>query len=409
MGLYGALVIRPAGHPNWAYNDSSTQFDPSREYLILLSDFDPDLHHAVEVGTNYDLNDVVSRYFTVNGRSFPDTIQDNGYDLLPNQPYGAMVRIQPYGPSNQLAVLIRMANVGILNHPFHPHGDHLTQIAQDGRLLLNPGGGPAFSERFGETIGSGQTEDYLFKWTDQDFWDPNINPFPVTQPNYLNLTFKGGDTYYSGSPYLGYKGTLPTGTTSLNLCGEWYFPFHSHALNEFANYDAGFGGMGTLLRVDPLGGCFVFPSSTKILAGKLNSGTVANLNVDDAKYYKVTSTTTGTRTTDWYAQFSGVPATSLNLAVTYKGNNSVNSASQTIYIWNWITSSWVQINGPTPVGTTDVQVVIPPVPAAPVAGSWASYIGTGSNRGLVRVRVLSTLGSNFVTGSNLVKLIYDAP
>jgi hypothetical protein len=27
---------------------------------------------------------------------------------------------------------------------------------------------------------------------------------------------------------------------------------HSHALNEVANYDAGFGGMLTLERIDPL-------------------------------------------------------------------------------------------------------------------------------------------------------------
>ena len=74
-------------------------------------------------------------------------------------------------------------------------------------------------------------------------------------PNYLNVTFKDSNTWYSGSPYLGYKGTLPTGVVSQNICGEWYFPLHSHALNEFTNYDQGFGGMGTLLRVDPAGGC----------------------------------------------------------------------------------------------------------------------------------------------------------
>ncbi len=36
-----------------------------------------------------------NRYFAINGREFPDTIQDNGSALLPNQPYGALVRIQP--------------------------------------------------------------------------------------------------------------------------------------------------------------------------------------------------------------------------------------------------------------------------------------------------------------------------
>ena len=74
---------------------------------------------------------------------------------------------------------------------------------------------------------------------------------PVTIPNYKTLNFKDGNTYYSGNPYLGYKGSLPSGTTSQNVCGEYYFPWHSHALNEFVNFDEGFGGMATLVRVDP--------------------------------------------------------------------------------------------------------------------------------------------------------------
>src|SRR4029077_17068996 len=155
--------------------------------------------------------------------------------------------------------------------PFHPHGNHLKQIAQDGRLLAVP------TEHFGETIGSGETEDFLLRWDDPDQWNPQTSPLPVAQPNYLNLTFKDGVTFYSGNPYLGYKGTLPTGSTSFNVCGEWYFPMHSHALDEFSNFDEGFGGMATLMRVDPKGGCFTFPASTVIANGVLKSGSVTAL------------------------------------------------------------------------------------------------------------------------------------
>ncbi len=45
---------------------------------MLLADMDPFLHHAVETGTTYDFNSRDNRYFTINGRSFPDTIQNNG-------------------------------------------------------------------------------------------------------------------------------------------------------------------------------------------------------------------------------------------------------------------------------------------------------------------------------------------
>src|SRR5215468_5170407 len=298
MGLYGALIVRPnattcppVAGTNCAYG-ANTRYKSDGEYLLLLAEIDPALHHAVEIGGTYDLNARRSRYFTVNGRAFPDTLQDNGTDLQPNQPYGALVRLQPNTATNTQPTLIRMINAGLLNHPFHPHGNHTTQIAQDGRVVPR-------TEHFGETSGSGQALDYLIRWDDMDQWNPASNPLPVAQPNYRNLTFKDGDTFYSGSPYLGYKGTLPTGTVSQNVCGEWYFPWHSHALNEFANFDEGFGGMATLLRVDPPGGCFGAPSAAAIVGGTLKSGSVTALAADDASYYQVNpkaTTTTAART-----------------------------------------------------------------------------------------------------------------
>ena len=313
MGLYGALIVRPSAGANFAYG-TTTQFDPGREYLLLLSEIDPDLHHAVETGGTYDINSRRDRYFAVNGREFPDTIQDNSSGLLPNQPYGSLVRIQPNTATNTQPALIRMINAGGSNHPFHPHGNHTTLIAQDGRLLLTPVGGSASTEHFGETIASGQTEDFLLRWDDQDNWDPSVKPLPVPPPNYRNVFFKDSNTWYGGSPYLGYKGTLPTGVVSQNICGEWYFPWHSHALNEFANFDAGFGGMATLLRVDPPGGCFASPTSTNLVGGVLKGGAIADLGVDDAKYYMVnprtttrTSATTAGQTTITVASATGFP------------------------------------------------------------------------------------------------------
>jgi len=302
MGLYGALIVRPNAttcppdpqfpDTNCAYG-ASTRYKSNGEYLLLLAEIDPVLHHAVEIGSGtYDLNARRARYFTVNGRAFPDTLQDNGTDIQPNQPYGALVRLQPNTAANTQPTLIRMINAGLLNHPFHPHGNHTTEIAQDGRVVPR-------TEHFGETIGSGQTLDYLIRWDDTDQWNPASNPLPVPQPNYRNLTFKDGNTFYSGSPYLGYKGTLPTGMVSQNICGEWYFPWHSHALNEFSNFDEGFGGMATLLRVDPPGGCFGAPTATAIVGGTLKSGSVAALAFDDSSYYQVnpkTTTTTANRT-----------------------------------------------------------------------------------------------------------------
>jgi hypothetical protein len=403
MGLYGALVVRPTGHPDQVYGDASTKFDPTREFLFVFNEIDPELHRAVELGLAFDRTKLHNRYFTINGRSFPDTIQDNDVAWFPHQPYGALVRVKPYNAgTNNLPALIRMVNAGLLNHPFHPHGNHLRQIAQDGRLFSTPATGDVSTEHFAETIPSGATEDWLFKWTDQDSFSPQ-NPLPVAIPSYRNLMFKNGNTFYSGSPYLGYKGTLPTGTVSQNVCGESYFPWHSHALNEFTNFDEGFGGMATLLRVDPLGGCIASPIATNIQLGTLRGGGYANLAEDDTARYEVNATTTTPRRTDWYATFSGIPAGLQNLKLTYKGRNSV-ACTQTLSVYRWSTSSYVQLDSRS-VGTTDTLIADIPV------SSSSDYVGTGSTyRGQVRVRV-ACQGPTvaFFSSGNLMKLVYDAP
>ncbi len=255
MGLYGALVVRPLGNPDWAYNDAATKFKASTEYVQLLSEVDPDLHQAVERGEAYNITTYHPRYWMINGRSFPDTIAPNGAPWLPSQPYSSMVHIEPSDPSlNPDPALIRYLNVGSLNHPMHPHGNHGRVIARDGRLLEGAGGEDTSFEKFTVLVGAGQTWDSTFTFADQEGWSTS-NPIPVTIPQQQNRVYWNSATWFSGSPYLGVQDELPTGITSYNQCGEYYHVSHSHALNEAANYDAGFGGMLTLIRIDPPGGC----------------------------------------------------------------------------------------------------------------------------------------------------------
>jgi hypothetical protein len=77
----------------------------------------------------------------------------------------------------------------------------------------------------------------------------------VELPGINDIVYKDGVTFFSGDPDLGQRGDLPVGVTTYNQCGEFYFPWHSHALNEFQNFNEGFGGLATLVRVDPPGGC----------------------------------------------------------------------------------------------------------------------------------------------------------
>jgi FtsP/CotA-like multicopper oxidase with cupredoxin domain len=251
MGLYGSLVVRPTTGANFAYNRADSRFSPSNEYLMLFSEVDPLLHQAVERNQPFDINTYKPRYWLINGRSFPDTIADNGSPWLPAQPYGALVHIRPTDASNLQPALVRYLNVGAYNHPFHPHGNHGRVIGRDGRALESPTGQDLSYEKFLVLLGSGQTTDTLYTWTDVDAFKPTGNPIPVPLPQQQNTTYKDNATWYSGSPYLGFRGDLPVGVTSYNECGEYYHVWHSHALNEAANWDAGFGGMFTLERIDP--------------------------------------------------------------------------------------------------------------------------------------------------------------
>lgn len=270
MGLYGVLVVRPLLGDEFAYDDPATEF--SDEFLLVLHEIDPELHQAVELGEPFNPTVRHDRYWTINGRSMPDAVQDNLFPLLPSQPYGALVRVEAEDPdtnpsSSALPVLVRYANAGSVNHPFHPHGDHLQVIAQDGGLL-DP---PARIETFTRTIAAGQTYDLLFSWTNVENWltcttppcgpgspggqDTGAGPLPVAIPGLQDLVFKDDVTFYSGDPHLGFVDDLPAAVTSFGECGEFYFPWHSHALDTVQNFDEGFGGMLTLVRVDPPGGC----------------------------------------------------------------------------------------------------------------------------------------------------------
>ena len=246
MGLFGALIVRPTMGINYAYNDARTAFTSGREYLLLLHELDPVIHDAVEDGLVPDLKNFWPRYWTINGRAFPDTIAGDNPSWLPSQPYGSLVIAEP-----EEVALIRLANAGVHHHPYHTHGNHLRVLAHDGQLLEGPGGEDLSREEYTLTVGAGQTYDATFTWSDIYAWDPDTNPIPVQIPDMRNLTFPG--PFYSGSPYLGEKGDLPVRDVSVNEYGEFYFPWHSHSEREMANWGGEMGGMLTLLRINPPG------------------------------------------------------------------------------------------------------------------------------------------------------------
>lgn len=259
MGLYGALIVRPAdfdpAHPR--VNDrADSAFTVGQDYVFLLSEIDPAVHLAVERGLPIDWNAYAARYFMINGRSMPDTLAANNASWLPAQPYSAFVRIKPYDAvTNPLPAAIRYLNAGTVNYPFHPHGSDERVINRDGHALQGPAGEDLSYLKFDLDVGPGQTLEVLMDWRDVEHWDALTNPIPTQIPAITDQLLVGTDTWFSESGYLGTKNPLPANITSNNVCGEYYHLAHSHALQQATNYGATFGGMMTVFRVDPPAGC----------------------------------------------------------------------------------------------------------------------------------------------------------
>jgi hypothetical protein len=148
MGLVGALVIRPSLGANYAYNDVSTLFNPDREFLLLFHEIDPDLHHASSWASPFDVT-LTFRYWTVNGRALPDSIQINNTLLLPSQPYSPLV-VGASRCGSTLSRPIRLANPAwtiTLPPARQQHSDH-----RPGRPAAEgPGGEDLSFEQFGRT------------------------------------------------------------------------------------------------------------------------------------------------------------------------------------------------------------------------------------------------------------------
>ena len=256
MGMYGALVVRPAGHPSQVNDRVDSAFNPTTEYVFLLSEVDPGLHLAVERSQPVDWPAFHPRYYMINGRSMPDTLAPNGASWLPGQPYGALVHIRPYdAASNPLPAVIRYLNAGTVNYPFHPHGSDERVINKDGQALQGPTGQDLSYQKYDLNVQPGQTVDALMDWRDVEHWDALTNPIPTQIPAITDQLLVGTDTWFSESPYLGTKNALPPTITSNNQCGEYYHIAHSHALQQATNYGATFGGMMTVFRIDPPAGC----------------------------------------------------------------------------------------------------------------------------------------------------------
>src|SRR5512136_2273140 len=130
MGLYGALIVRPAGAPLQAYADPSTTF--ADEAVLVLSEIDPAFNAAP---LTYDLNSFAPKYWLINGKGYPNT------DAITT------------AASNK--VLLRYVNAGLQHHSMGLLGLHQAIIATDAQLAAHA------STVVAETVPTGGTLDTI--------------------------------------------------------------------------------------------------------------------------------------------------------------------------------------------------------------------------------------------------------
>ena len=204
MGLFGAIVVRPAQNgtamtingndyrflrglytlatgttgtgvtktfTQFAYDDGDGSTGYDREYLFLFSDMDPAFHSWMEFGGAYDISKWKANYWFINGRCAPDTMDMPNVANLPNQPYNA----QPFMHPGEV-ILIRYVAMGRDLHPLHTHANHVRVVATDGNLLSTAATGTTGADlswlTFTLTQFPGKTFDGTFTWTGSELnWD----------------------------------------------------------------------------------------------------------------------------------------------------------------------------------------------------------------------------------------------
>ena len=129
MGLYGALIVRPAA-PGRAYDDASTAFDTER--MLVLSAIDPALNATPDI---FDMRHFAPTYWLINGKSYPDTSD-----------------IHVAGGQK---LLLRYVNAGFDNTTMALLGGHERVVAGDAFALLNP------FDAVAQTIPAGATMDAI--------------------------------------------------------------------------------------------------------------------------------------------------------------------------------------------------------------------------------------------------------
>jgi hypothetical protein len=218
-----------APHPNagrnymYAYNDGdgSTQYDV--EYPIQMHGFDPNFHFVGMTFNPEAFVDMKSKYFLLNGRSYPDTVsagpqltESSDGRVHYSQPMNTIINIPAGGKA-----LLRLVNLAVDEyHTLASLGVRMHVIGWNAKLLRDQEGNNTEYYANSITLGGGESLDVIL--------DTCMNRVNFDSCTGTNLT-----TNVAATP-------MPAGTYYL------YTPTLDHLSNDAEN----FGGMMTEVHVN---------------------------------------------------------------------------------------------------------------------------------------------------------------
>jgi hypothetical protein len=157
-------------------------------------------------------------------------------------------------------------------------------------------------------------------------------------------------------------------------------------LNEFTNFDEGFGGMGTLLRVDPPGGCFASPTGATVAGGVLRTGSYTSLMASDNTYLQVNpkTTTRPTATTAGATSITVASAAGFPTAATVANPYYVRIDNEVLAVTGGAgTTTWTVQRGQ--LGTVASTHPVSAVVTALTTSWYAAFSGLPAGAGSLKV------------------------
>jgi len=180
MGMLGNLYVRPrqnhcltngspcppghVGGDQYAYNDGDGTTAYDVEYPILIGSFDPDFHDASFNVQPLPFAGMRDRYFLLNGRGYPDTVDPNVLSTMdplgmiqPSQPVSSLITATP-----GQRILLRIANLSVTQfYTLGSSGIPMEVVGLDARLLRDGDGNNLYYKTNSLTLGGGQSADVI--------------------------------------------------------------------------------------------------------------------------------------------------------------------------------------------------------------------------------------------------------